>query len=180
MLDFVFIAENCSGYCTCAHCLEQPGCGWCTDPSNTGKGKCIEGSYRGPVKMPTPSSTGKHSLEPVLNVSMCPVENNYNWSFIQCPGKWAVFNCSGNSAMATIKCEGRDCFRLLCCLCFLLFMERGKEGRQRREEKLGRQRRNNTFWGGRSYASVCRGAEWRLAMHYCSEMFPFPTNLYWV
>lgn len=109
---FFFIAENCSGYCTCAHCLEQPGCGWCTDPSNTGKGKCIEGSYRGPVKMPTPSATGKHSLEPVLNVSMCSVENNYNWSFIQCPGKRAMFNCWNFSAIATIKCKGRDLLRL--------------------------------------------------------------------
>ncbi|PKU48492.1 attractin [Limosa lapponica baueri] len=105
--------ENCSGYCTCAHCLEQPGCGWCTDPSNTGKGKCIEGSYRGPVKMPTPSTTGKHSLEPVLNVSMCPAENNYNWSFIQCP----ACQCNGHSKCVNEsiceKCEnlttGKHC-----------------------------------------------------------------------
>uniref|UniRef100_A0A8B9G002 Attractin n=1 Tax=Amazona collaria TaxID=241587 RepID=A0A8B9G002_9PSIT len=105
--------ENCSGYCTCAHCLEQPGCGWCTDPSNTGKGKCIEGSYRGAVKMPTPSSTGKHSLEPILNVSMCPVENSYNWSFIQCP----ACQCNGHSKCVNEsiceKCEnlttGKHC-----------------------------------------------------------------------
>uniref|UniRef100_A0A669PG09 Attractin n=1 Tax=Phasianus colchicus TaxID=9054 RepID=A0A669PG09_PHACC len=85
--------ENCSGYCTCSHCLEQPGCGWCTDPSNTGKGKCIDGSYRGAVKIPTPSATGKQSLEPVLNVSMCAGEHNYNWSFIQCP----ACQCNGHS-----------------------------------------------------------------------------------
>uniref|UniRef100_A0A8B9T0N6 Attractin n=1 Tax=Anas platyrhynchos TaxID=8839 RepID=A0A8B9T0N6_ANAPL len=92
-MEWYTMTENCSGYCTCAHCLEQPGCGWCTDPSNTGKGKCIEGSYRGPVKMPTPSATGKHSLEPVLNISMCPAENKYNWSFIQCP----ACQCNGHS-----------------------------------------------------------------------------------
>ncbi|XP_041323260.1 attractin [Pyrgilauda ruficollis] len=105
--------ENCSGYCTCAQCLEQPGCGWCTDPSNTGKGKCLEGSYRGPVRMPTPSTPGKHSLEPVLNVSMCPVENSYNWSFIQCP----ACQCNGHSRCVNEsiceKCEnlttGRHC-----------------------------------------------------------------------
>ncbi|XP_041283508.1 attractin [Onychostruthus taczanowskii] len=105
--------ENCSGYCTCAQCLEQPGCGWCTDPSNTGKGKCLEGSYRGPVRMPTPSTPGKHSLEPVLNVSLCPVENSYNWSFIQCP----ACQCNGHSRCVNEsiceKCEnlttGRHC-----------------------------------------------------------------------
>ncbi|XP_064275271.1 attractin isoform X5 [Passer domesticus] len=105
--------ENCSGYCTCAQCLEQPGCGWCTDPSNTGKGKCLEGSYRGPVRMPSPSTPGKHSLEPVLNVSMCPVENSYNWSFIQCP----ACQCNGHSRCVNEsiceKCEnlttGRHC-----------------------------------------------------------------------
>ncbi|POI32745.1 hypothetical protein CIB84_003503, partial [Bambusicola thoracicus] len=105
--------ENCSGYCTCSHCLEQPGCGWCTDPSNTGKGKCIDGSYRGPVKVPTPSATGKQSLEPVLNVSMCLEEHNYNWSFIQCP----ACQCNGHSKCVNEsiceKCEnlttGKHC-----------------------------------------------------------------------
>uniref|UniRef100_A0A8D2LY41 Attractin n=1 Tax=Varanus komodoensis TaxID=61221 RepID=A0A8D2LY41_VARKO len=90
--------ENCSGYFTCAHCLEQPGCGWCTDPSNTGKGKCIEGSSRGPVRMPKPSppsppTGGSSYLEPALDVTMCLTENNYNWSFIQCP----ACQCNGHS-----------------------------------------------------------------------------------
>uniref|UniRef100_A0A8D2MIU0 Attractin n=1 Tax=Zonotrichia albicollis TaxID=44394 RepID=A0A8D2MIU0_ZONAL len=112
-MEWYTMTENCSGYCTCAQCLEQPGCGWCTDPSNTGKGKCIEGSYRGPVRMPTPSTPGKHSLEPVLNVSMCPAETSYNWSFIQCP----ACQCNGHSRCVNEsvceKCEnlttGRHC-----------------------------------------------------------------------
>ena len=82
-----FTAENCSGYCTCSHCLEQPGCGWCTDPSNTGKGKCIEGSYKGPVKMPSQGPTGSSYPQPLLNSSMCLEDSRYNWSFIHCPGK---------------------------------------------------------------------------------------------
>lgn len=87
---FFLIAENCSGYCTCSHCLEQPGCGWCTDPSNTGKGKCIEGSYKGPVRMPSLASTGNVYPQPLLNSSMCLEDSRYNWSFIQCPGKMLV------------------------------------------------------------------------------------------
>ncbi|KAG9338329.1 hypothetical protein JZ751_025885, partial [Albula glossodonta] len=39
------VSQNCSGLRTCAHCLEQPDCGWCSDPSNTGRGQCLEGSY---------------------------------------------------------------------------------------------------------------------------------------
>lgn len=123
ILVWFFVAENCSGYCTCAQCLEQPGCGWCTDPSNTGKGKCIEGSYRGPVRMPTPSTPGRHSLEPVLNVSMCPVESSYNWSFIQCPGKRAAFNCSA----FWLSARGESFKDYGGVLCFLLLMEGGEE-----------------------------------------------------
>lgn len=87
----VSTAENCSGYRTCSQCLDQPGCGWCTDPSNTGRGQCLEGSYRGPIQtLLHAPSTSRPSLVPapqaMLNVSWCPHENKYNWSFIQCPG----------------------------------------------------------------------------------------------
>lgn len=84
-------AENCSGYRTCGQCLEQPGCGWCTDPSNTGKGQCIEGSYRGPFQTSVPAPSTLPGLpaspQPALNSSMCPSEAKYNWSFIHCPGR---------------------------------------------------------------------------------------------
>lgn len=61
--------------------MEQPGCGWCNDPSNTGRGHCIEGSSRGPMK-----PVGMQNNEMVLDTSVCPKEKNYEWSFIQCPG----------------------------------------------------------------------------------------------
>ncbi|XP_043920393.1 attractin [Protopterus annectens] len=81
--------ENCSGYRTCTQCLDQPGCGWCTDPSNTGKGQCIEGSYRGPMKVLLPNTY----QESFLNTSMCPAQDKFNWSFIQCP----ACQCNGHS-----------------------------------------------------------------------------------
>ncbi|XP_036078037.1 attractin-like protein 1 isoform X5 [Rousettus aegyptiacus] len=80
--------QNCSGLRTCGQCLEQPGCGWCNDPSNTGRGHCIEGSSRGPMK-----HLGMHNNEMVLDTSLCPKEKHYEWSFIQCP----ACQCNGHS-----------------------------------------------------------------------------------
>ncbi|KAG8453284.1 hypothetical protein GDO86_000064 [Hymenochirus boettgeri] len=105
--------ENCSGYRTCGQCLEHPGCGWCTDPSNTGKGQCMEGSHRGPMKLPSNSQAKLTYVEPVLNISMCPAENSYNWSYIMCP----ACQCNGHSKCINEstceKCEnlttGKNC-----------------------------------------------------------------------
>ncbi|XP_074151794.1 attractin-like protein 1 isoform X4 [Sminthopsis crassicaudata] len=80
--------QNCSGLRTCGQCLEQPGCGWCNDPSNTGKGHCIEGSSRGPMKL-----IGMHTNEMILDTSLCPKEKSYEWSFIYCP----ACQCNGHS-----------------------------------------------------------------------------------
>uniref|UniRef100_A0A8C2QXS7 Attractin like 1 n=1 Tax=Capra hircus TaxID=9925 RepID=A0A8C2QXS7_CAPHI len=80
--------QNCSGLRTCGQCLEQPGCGWCNDPSNTGRGHCIEGSSRGPMKL-----VGMLNNEMLLDTSLCPKEKNYEWSFIQCP----ACQCNGHS-----------------------------------------------------------------------------------
>uniref|UniRef100_A0A672M8C1 Attractin like 1 n=1 Tax=Sinocyclocheilus grahami TaxID=75366 RepID=A0A672M8C1_SINGR len=84
----VIAAQNCSGLRTCGLCLEQPDCGWCGDPSNTGRGQCMEGSYRGPMK-----STSKHSQDMVLETGLCPKERGFEWAFIQCP----ACQCNGHS-----------------------------------------------------------------------------------
>ncbi|XP_019738990.1 attractin-like protein 1 [Hippocampus comes] len=84
------LAQNCSGMRTCGQCLEQPECGWCGDPSSTGKGLCTEGSYRGPMKRPAKQGQAHDmSLEP----GICPKERGHEWSFIHCP----ACQCNGHS-----------------------------------------------------------------------------------
>uniref|UniRef100_A0A8C4GLF4 Attractin-like 1a n=1 Tax=Dicentrarchus labrax TaxID=13489 RepID=A0A8C4GLF4_DICLA len=91
-------AQNCSGLRTCAECLERAECGWCGDPSNTGRGVCMEGSYRGPLK-PATARTGPRDRDRlrdrdmVLDQSLCSSDRGYNWAFIQCP----ACQCNGHS-----------------------------------------------------------------------------------
>uniref|UniRef100_A0A8D3BX29 Attractin-like 1b n=1 Tax=Scophthalmus maximus TaxID=52904 RepID=A0A8D3BX29_SCOMX len=84
------LAQNCSGLQTCSQCLEQPECGWCGDPSSTGKGLCIEGSYRGPMKR-----TAKQGQSPDMSLEpgSCPKDKGYEWAFIHCP----ACQCNGHS-----------------------------------------------------------------------------------
>ncbi|XP_053720567.1 attractin-like protein 1 isoform X1 [Synchiropus splendidus] len=84
------VAQNCSGLKTCFQCLEQPDCGWCADPSSTGKGLCVEGSFRGPMKR-----VGKLDkyLSMVLEPSICPKDKGNEWAFIECP----ACQCNGHS-----------------------------------------------------------------------------------
>ncbi|KAI3362823.1 hypothetical protein L3Q82_001869 [Scortum barcoo] len=91
-------AQNCSGLRTCAECLERAECGWCGDPSNTGRGVCMEGSYRGPLK-PARHNPGPRDRERlrdrdmVLDQGLCSSDRGYNWAFIQCP----ACQCNGHS-----------------------------------------------------------------------------------
>ncbi|XP_077437375.1 attractin-like protein 1 isoform X2 [Vanacampus margaritifer] len=78
-------AQNCSGVRTCGECLERPECGWCGDPSDTGRGVCMEGSYRGPLR---PAHGNM-----VLDRGLCSADTGYDWAFIRCPS----CQCNGHS-----------------------------------------------------------------------------------
>ncbi|KPP68547.1 hypothetical protein Z043_112770 [Scleropages formosus] len=92
-----YTLQNCSGLRTCSQCLEQPDCGWCGDPSNTGRGQCMEGSSRGPMK-----SLSKQSQDMVLEPGLCPREKGFDWAFINCP----ACQCNGHSTCVnTSVCE---------------------------------------------------------------------------
>lgn len=88
------LAQNCSGLRTCSQCLEQPECGWCGDPSSTGKGLCIEGSYRGPMKRLAKQGQQVQSQDMILEPGICPKDKGYEWAFIHCPGKESTSSLS--------------------------------------------------------------------------------------
>uniref|UniRef100_A0AAY4BHW9 Attractin n=1 Tax=Denticeps clupeoides TaxID=299321 RepID=A0AAY4BHW9_9TELE len=79
---------NCSGLRSCDSCLEQPECGWCEDPSRTGRGVCAEGSSKGPLR-----SGSRLGRDLQLDPSLCSRERGFNWSFLTCP----ACQCNGHS-----------------------------------------------------------------------------------
>ncbi|XP_035610411.2 attractin-like protein 1 isoform X1 [Oncorhynchus keta] len=87
-------SQNCSGLRTCGQCLDQAECGWCGDPTNTGKGQCMEGSYRGPMKSPSRQPRDRErDRDMVLEPGLCPRDKGFDWAYIHCP----ACQCNGHS-----------------------------------------------------------------------------------
>uniref|UniRef100_A0A8C8H7F0 Attractin-like protein 1 n=2 Tax=Oncorhynchus tshawytscha TaxID=74940 RepID=A0A8C8H7F0_ONCTS len=88
------VSQNCSGLRTCGQCLDQAECGWCGDPTNTGKGQCMEGSYRGPMKSPSRQTREREtSRDMLLEPGLCPRDKGFDWAYIHCP----ACQCNGHS-----------------------------------------------------------------------------------
>lgn len=89
---------NCSDYKTCSDCQNDPYCGWCNDPSDTGLGECTEGGFISPK-----------------NSSICmdySDEETYGrWFFDICPGMFFSIHCYNNciglltTAVKTVKSD---------------------------------------------------------------------------
>ena len=73
---------DCEERGNCTSCQELPQCGWCNDPSDTGKGQCSLGGFRGP-----------------RNENLCQsidsVGNQEEWEFSQCSGECGDVCCVG-------------------------------------------------------------------------------------
>lgn len=41
--------ESCEDHTNCSSCQSLLHCGWCNDPSDTGRGACVPGGFRAPV-----------------------------------------------------------------------------------------------------------------------------------
>lgn len=82
--------EWCSFYSSCSTCRADPGCGWCDDGSETGKGLCLPGGAGGPSSR---------------SLNTCPRDN---WYFTNCPSK-RTFRLIApiSSRVSTRRCRRR-------------------------------------------------------------------------
>ncbi|XP_052771601.1 attractin-like protein 1 isoform X2 [Mya arenaria] len=92
-------STRCSDLHTCEDCKTNPACGWCNDVSNTGLGKCVQGSARGPATL------NNVTLEYELNSNTCPAER---WFFIECP----LCQCNGHSSCTNVSDQCDACQNL--------------------------------------------------------------------
>lgn len=102
---------TCADIETCDKCLTNPKCGWLNDISNSGKGRCIEGTSNGPSIMAAnligdASNSSSTSLQPA---------GLQNWYYSSCPACQCNghSNCTSNSSICIQPCldntEGLHC-----------------------------------------------------------------------
>lgn len=106
---------SCSDIESCDKCLTNPKCGWLNDISNTGKGRCIEGTSDGPSLIGDSSvsiSGESRSTSPIP-------PNLLNWYFSSCPSCQCNghSSCKPNSSFCVPYCqdntEGAHCERCI-------------------------------------------------------------------
>lgn len=91
---------SCDDIETCDKCLTNPKCGWLNDISNTGKGRCLEGTSAGPsftsnaLRIDVSNSTSGQSMLPSWYYTNCPL--------CQCNGH---SYCKPNSSVCVQSCQ---------------------------------------------------------------------------
>lgn len=91
---------SCDDIETCDKCLTNPKCGWLNDISNTGKGRCLEGTSTGPsftnnaLRIDLINSTSGQSVLPSWFYTSCPM--------CQCNGH---SYCRANSSICVQSCQ---------------------------------------------------------------------------
>ncbi|XP_016350258.1 attractin-like [Sinocyclocheilus anshuiensis] len=81
-----YLAEPTFNGLKAATCVNSVNGSLCERPTTTIQTLFHAPSSSGPSLIPAP--------QPMLNVSLCPLEGSYNWSFIQCP----ACQCNGHSS----------------------------------------------------------------------------------
>ncbi|XP_071089503.1 attractin-like protein 1 [Haliotis cracherodii] len=89
-------ATTCKGLNSCEECQAHPMCGWCNDPSNTGRGRCMEGGRQGPVT---------NATDHTIDLGQCPREQ---WFFTDCP----KCQCNGHSTCLNESSSCDECKNL--------------------------------------------------------------------
>jgi hypothetical protein len=99
---------SCSDIETCDMCLSNPRCGWLNDQSQTGLGRCLEGTSSGPL-----TNTNTNLFE--LNITRIGTSLT-NWFYTSCPlcqcnGHSFCFAKTGICANCLDHTEGSQCSR---------------------------------------------------------------------
>lgn len=94
---------SCDDIETCDKCLTNPKCGWLNDISNTGKGRCLEGTSAGPsftnnaLKIDVTNSTDSQSVLPSWFYTDCPMCQCNGHSYCKPNGRVCVQSCQDNT-----------------------------------------------------------------------------------
>lgn len=80
---------TCADIETCDKCLTNPKCGWLNDISNSGKGRCIEGTSSGPF-ISTDTLIGDASNSSSTSIQPATLQS---WFYSSCP----ICQCNGHS-----------------------------------------------------------------------------------
>ena len=63
---------ECGGLKNCTECQDSAQCGWCNDPSDTGRGECIDGGFTSPRDNGSCYQVDEFGRSETWNFDICP------------------------------------------------------------------------------------------------------------